>query len=251
MASSPAIQSQAEVDQRTPWYIVGGLTLAIVVAYFNTLKMIAVRWTDDQYSHGFLVPIFAAVLIAMLRRPFRPVPTAERWWGIAILGAGLMFRLGCAYYHSITANAVSIIPTLTGVFVIAGGWSALRWSWAPVAFLVFMIPLPDMMEQSFLEPLQHIATVASTYTLQTIGVDATNQGNQIYTGGATPLNVAEQCSGLRMATIFLAMSVAMSLIIERPWWTKVVIILSGIPIAIIVNVIRITVTAPAIQNAWT
>ena len=151
--------------------------------------------------------------------------------------------MASAYLHSVTANAVSIIPTLIGVFVIAGGWSALRWSWAPVAFLVFMIPLPDVMEQSFLEPLQHIATVASTYTLQTIGVDAYNQGNQIYTGGTTPLNVAEQCSGLRMATIFLAMSVAMSLIIERPWWTKAVIILSGIPIAIIVNVIRITVTA--------
>ena len=66
MASSQAIPS--EVDQRTPWYIIGGLTLAIVVAYFNTLKIVAVRWTDDQYSHGFLVPIFAAVLIAMLRR---------------------------------------------------------------------------------------------------------------------------------------------------------------------------------------
>ena len=129
MASSQAIPSETEVDQRTPWYIIGGLTLAIVVAYFNTLKIVAVRWTDDQYSHGFLVPIFAAVLIAMLRWPFQPVSTAERWWGIAILGAGLLFRLASAYMHSVTANAVSIIPTLIGVFVIAGGWSALRWSW--------------------------------------------------------------------------------------------------------------------------
>ena len=243
MALTPAVASGAEVDQRTPWLIVAGLTVAIVAAYGNTLQAVASRWSEDQYSHGFLVPIFAAVLIAMLRQPFRQVSTSERWWGIAIIGGGLLVRLFAAYFQAATLNAVSFIPTLSGVFVVAGGWSALRWSWAPVAFLVFMIPLPGVMEQHFLMPLQRIATVVSTFCLQTIGVDAFNNGSQIITGGNFKLNVAEQCSGLRMATIFLALSVAMSLIIDRPWWTKAVIIISGIPVAIAVNVIRIVMTA--------
>jgi exosortase/archaeosortase family protein len=54
--------------------------------------------------------------------------------------------------------------------------------------------------------------------------------------------VAEGCSGLRMATIFAALAVAMVFVIERPWWDKFVILLSAIPIALIVNIVRITVT---------
>jgi exosortase/archaeosortase family protein len=58
-----------------------------------------------------------------------------------------------------------------------------------------------------------------------------------------PLNIAEACAGLRMATIFGAMAVAMVFLVERPWWDKLVILLSAIPIALIVNVVRITITA--------
>jgi exosortase/archaeosortase family protein len=56
------------------------------------------------------------------------------------------------------------------------------------------------------------------------------------------MNVAEGCAGLRMATIFVAFAVAMVLIIERPWWDKLVILLSAFPIAVIVNIVRITAT---------
>jgi exosortase len=139
---------------------------------------------------------------------------------------------------------ISIIPVLAGVFVIAGGWPALRWSAAPLAFLVFMIPLPTAPERALLNPLQHTATTMSTYTLQTMGVNAYNEGNKILIGfEGFPLNVEEQCSGLRMATIFLALAVAMSMIIERPWWQKAFIIVSSAPIALVVNVIRIVITA--------
>jgi len=243
MAANSAVRAQEVVDQRTPWLIIGGLTVAIVLAYWNALMPVVASWSSDQYSHGFLVPVFAVLLIAMLREPFQPVSSRERWWGVAIVGGGLLLRVIAGSFHALTIDAVSIIPTLAGVFVIAGGWSAFRWAWAPVAFLIFMIPLTHNLEQVFLDPLQQIATRMSTYTLQTLGLDAFNTGNEITIGGTFRLNVEEQCSGLRMATIFLALSVAMSMIINRPWWTKAIIVLSGIPIALIANVIRIVVTA--------
>ena len=56
------------------------------------------------------------------------------------------------------------------------------------------------------------------------------------------LNIADACSGLRMVTIFGALAVAMVFLVERPWWDKFIILLSAIPIALIVNIIRITVT---------
>jgi exosortase len=104
--------------------------------------------------------------------------------------------------------------------------------------------LPSTLEISVLNRLQKLATISSTFVLQTLGVSAFRTGNLIQIPGLTdPLNVAEGCSGLRMATIFAALAVAMVFVIERPWWDKFVILLSAIPIALIVNIVRITVTA--------
>ena len=104
-----------------------------------------------------------------------------------------------------------------------------------------MYPLPAILEQGVLWRLQTVASAASTFILQTLGVAAFRQGNLINIAGQ-PLFVADACSGLRMVTIFSALAVAMVFLIERPWWDKFVIILSAIPIALIVNIIRITVT---------
>jgi exosortase/archaeosortase family protein len=94
-----------------------------------------------------------------------------------------------------------------------------------------------------------MATIASTFVLQTLGIAAFRTGNLITIPGmGQPLNVAEACAGLRMATIFGALAVAMVFIIDRPWWDKLVILLSAIPIALIVNIVRITVTA--ILTMW-
>ncbi len=246
----PAIQSvqttvsQPQTDQQTPWYIIGGLGVVILWAYWNTIQMVTTAWLSPQYSHGFLIPIFTAVLIAMRREPFQPVPASVRWYGVAIMAVGFALRLVASYHHMNTPDMLSIIPVLFGVFVIAGGWPALRWSAAPLLFLVFMMPLPTAAERGLLNPLQHMATTMSTYTLQTMGMESYNEGNKILIGESNfPLNVEEQCSGLRMATIFLALAVAMSMIIDRPWWHKAIIILSAIPIALLVNVIRIVITA--------
>jgi exosortase/archaeosortase family protein len=46
-----------------------------------------------------------------------------------------------------------------------------------------------------------------------------------------------------MLTIFGAMSVAMVMIVDRPWWDKLVILLSAVPIAVMSNVVRIVSTA--------
>ena len=106
-----------------------------------------------------------------------------------------------------------------------------------------MFPLPYPIEVSVLNRLQRVATMSSTFVLQTMGISAFRSGNLISIPGMNePMNVAESCSGLRMATIFGALAVAMVFIIERPWWDKFVILLSAIPIALIVNIVRITAT---------
>jgi exosortase len=113
-----------------------------------------------------------------------------------------------------------------------------------LAVTVFMFPLPTRLEATVLLKLQTFATICSTFVLQTLGVAAFRQGNIITISGV-PLAVAEQCSGLRMLTIFCAFAVAMVFLIERPWWDKFIILLSAVPIALVCNIIRITLTGLA------
>jgi exosortase len=94
--------------------------------------------------------------------------------------------------------------------------------------------------------LQSIATICSTFLLQTIGVPAVSEGNIIFLT-QKPLGVAQACSGIRMMTSFFALATGVALVIDRPAWEKWLIILSAPAIAIVSNVLRITLTAIAYE----
>lgn len=233
-----------EAEATTAWIAFAALTLAIVLAYWNMLQVTALSWAKDMYSHGYIIPFFAAYLFWIRKRPLLDAAPVERWIGVAIVGLGLGLRVVAAYFDVNILDRFSFIITLVGVSLVVGGKSMFRWSWLPIAFLGFMFPLPTVLENTLLMRLQSYASTLSTLSLQTLGVSASRMGNTISVDTLhEPLEVAEACSGLRMLTIFGAMSVALVMIIDRPWWDKVIILLSAVPIALASNVIRIVATA--------
>jgi exosortase len=117
----------------------------------------------------------------------------------------------------------------------------LRWATPAVLFLAFMIPLPYRLQITLGEPLQRLATLASTYVLQTFGQPALAEGNTILIRDFR-LGIVEACSGLRMLVTFITFSTAVCLVVRKPFTDKLCILLSAIPIALVVNVTRIVVT---------
>lgn len=228
---------------KTAWIVFGLLVVAVVAAYENMLRFTATFWVKDMYSHGYIIPLFAAYLFWIRKRALVDVAPVERWIGVAIVGASLGLRVFAAYYDYNNFERISFIGALLGVCLIVGGKSMLRWAGPAIGFLVFMFPLPSMVENTVLMRLQTYASIFSTWTLQLLGVSASRVSNTITVDTLKePLQVAEACSGLRMLTIFGAMSVALVMIIERPWWDKLLILLSAVPIALASNVIRIVST---------
>jgi exosortase len=230
-------------SQRIPLIQLGGLVALLVAAYWDMFSLTSAAWSEGLYSHGWIVPLFALALLWLRWEPFRPVPDRERWLGVLLLAIGLSARLFAAEYAFNPIDRLSFIPAIFGAFLIAGGFRTIRCAWPALVFLVFMFPLPTALEVGVLGRLQTMASISSTFVLQVLGVSAFRTGNLISIPGmSTPLTVADACSGLRMATIFGALAVAMVFVIERPWWDKLVILLSAIPIALIVNIVRITAT---------
>jgi exosortase len=108
-------------------------------------------------------------------------------------------------------------------------------------FLFFMIPLPYRVEKALGPPLQWLATQASTFTLQTLGLMAFSEGNQIQIDQGR-IGVAEACSGLSMLITFVALSTGMAIVVKRPFLDRIVLVLSAIPVALIANIARISLT---------
>jgi exosortase len=211
-------------------------------AFWPTLVAMADRWANDpRYSHGYLVPLFSLYLLWSRRGVFDWSASRPSWIGVGLVFAGLLLRFAGVCFYFEWLAAVALLPCLAGFALAIGGRAAWRWSWPAIAFLVFMAPLPYRFETALAQPLQRIATLASAYALQTLGFIAISEGNTIRMGDVR-LGVVEACSGLSMLVIFFSLSTAVAMVIRRPWYEKALIFLSAIPIAMVVNIARITVT---------
>ncbi len=227
-----------------PFVAVGlALTVAIIWSYWTNFAAMANKWSrDPQYSHGYLVPLFSAVLLWLRRdrlglEGWRP----SWWWGMPILLGGLALRFVGAHFYFESLEFLSLLPVLAGSCLLVGGTRAFRWSWPAIAFLFFMLPLPYSLEVALRDPLRTVGTKTSTYLMQTLGLPAVAEGHVIVVDNI-PIGVEEACSGLRMLMVFFALSTAVCLLSERPLWERALILVSAVPIAVITNVLRITVT---------
>jgi exosortase len=211
-------------------------------AYWPTLAAMADKWQNDpQYSHGYLVPLFSLALLWLRRDRLQSVQQQYNWWGVALLTGGALLHFAGAYVYLDWLEATALIPFLAGVCVLLGGWSALRWAWPALAFLMFMMPLPHRVETALGLPLRRIATISSTYALQTLGVPSLAEGNTIWLQSG-PIDVVEACSGLSMLMIFFALATAVAVVIRRPLLDRLALVASAVPIAIAANVVRISAT---------
>jgi len=228
--------------------------------------------TDPSWSHGFLIPLFSLYFVhqrrreilgmeyvedpvaAMLRghRASRLLPgqTRPNYLGLVLLLGALalyVFNLvspsGYAYLRPL-----SMVAGLGAVVLFLGGWRLVRYTWLPIAFLMFAVPLPRRYYVGMTMPMRKVAATIAAALLNLVGgVDATASGaliDVVYKGRRLEpaLDVAEACSGMRLLMAFLALGVAMAYLHYRPMWQRVVLLASTVPIAVLCNIIRVTVT---------
>jgi exosortase len=214
----------------------------LVWSYWPTILDISERWSHDpSYSHGFLVPLFALYLVWLKRDSLKQVTPTPAIWGLGLIALATGMRLAGAYVHFVWFDQLSLVPCIAGMVWLLAGTRVLRLTWTALAFLIFAIPLPHSLAHALSGPMQSFATHSSTFFLQAMGRPALAEGNVILLNDVE-LGIVEACSGLRMLVVFFALSTGVALLIRKPLWEKVLVGLSAIPIALITNILRITVT---------
>lgn len=218
------------------------ITVALFWTYWPTLSLMADKWASSpQYSHGYLVPLFAIGILWLKRQDLDVSRLTPNWWGLVLLLVGVAIRIAGARFYFDWFDAISLLPVIAGLALLLGGWPLIKWSWPAIAFLFFMVPLPYKAEVAMQQPLRRIGTEASVYVMQTCGLPALAEGNKIVLD-ETEIGVAEACSGLRMLMIFFALTTAVAMISKRPLWERLLVVFSAVPIALIANIARITIT---------
>jgi exosortase len=222
--------------------LLGLVFASLAWASWPALADMARTWSDDtRYSHGFLVVPFAIYLLWHRRGLLAGGGTSASWWGVPLLLIGAALKLAGARYFMPWLDGISLLPTLAGIALAIGGRAALRWAWPAIGFLFFMVPLPHRVENAVGPPLQRLATLASTYLLQTCGLPAQADGNVINLEDVR-IGVVEACNGLGMLMMFFAYATAVAIVIRRHAADRAILVLSAAPIAMIANVLRISTT---------
>lgn len=166
----------------------------------------------------------------------------EHGVGLLLLALAVILRLMCAYMGLDVPEMWTLPLAAMAVSLCTLGWRAVRWCWPAAVVLLFAFPLPFTLEREILVPLQGLAARGGAYLLQTLGLEASTEGAHFIRLGEFQLGVVEQCSGLRMTTVFIALVFVYVILVPLPKWQIPIILISAIPIALVVNILRITVT---------
>lgn len=227
------------------------ITVLFVYLFHNDIGRIINRWLTDSSSwgHGFLIPLFSLYFINEHKKEIMSLQTRSNYLGLFFLICGIAFYAlnGASPSGYAYLQPISMIAILGAIVLFLCGWPLLRYTWLPVAFLVFAIPLPSRYYVAITMPMRHLAANVAAALLNLLnGLEATASGviiDVIYKNQhLEPLNVAEACSGMRLLMAFMALGVAMAYLHYRPIWQRMVLLASTVPIAIICNIVRVTVT---------
>jgi len=215
---------------------------AAVLLYAPILYYMVLHWQAvDDYSHGFLIAPLAAFFAWERRREFQRTPVEPSWWGLAPLALGTLTLVVGRLGVELMNMRVSFVLTVIGLVILLLGIRAFRVLAFPLLFLFLMVPLPQSLVNVVAFPLQLIAAGFAVEALHTLGIPALLEGNIVHLPN-TQLFVAEACSGLRSLMALLTLGIIFAYFFRRTVWERVLIVLSAIPIAILVNAFRVALT---------
>ena len=223
---------------REKWALLGtGLLVAVLYAP-SFRQLVSDWWSDENYSHGFAVPIVGAWLLWQRRNQIASTNLAPRPLGMAIIAfAAAQLAIGTLGAEHFVA-ATSFLIMMCGIILYLCGSKVLRLAAFPIAWLLFMIPLPAVLFYSITFPLQLMASQGASRLLDLLSVPNLCDGNVIYLANFE-MGVAEACSGIRSLISLLAFAVLLGQLLQISTAGRLVLAISTLPIALGVNAARI------------
>jgi exosortase D (VPLPA-CTERM-specific) len=219
-----------------------------ILAFSDALLELVKRWsTEEEYSHGFLIPVVSAWLLWTRREAVLASIGPPSWIGAAIVAFAIAMHIVGEYSSIFILSHLAFILVLLGLALAAGGRSLLKVTFVPIGFLIFAIPLPYFIQSALTLQLQLISSRLGVELIQLFQIPVYLEGNVIDLG-YYKLQVVEACSGLRYLYPLLSLSFLAAYLFQAPIWQRALVFLSGIPITIAMNGFRIGLVGVTVDH---
>jgi exosortase len=199
-------------------------------------------WTQPSLSYGLLVPPLAIYVAWLKREAILAVPVTRDSRGLVLaVLACLMYligKLGSEFF----LQRLSMVVLLTAFVWTFWGSKRMAQLAFPLVLLAAAVPLPVIVYNLLAAPLQLFASDIAADLARLAGITVYRDGNILQLAG-TSLGVEEACSGLNSLSSLLVGALLLGHLACSRLHTKVLLFFSAIPIAIGVNVLRVTGTA--------
>jgi exosortase len=233
-------------SRRVAW-AAGLIVLLLIAVYYQVLWKLVVDWWEiPDASHGFLLPLFAVYLVWSARTTLCRTELRPMWSGVAIVAAGLAILVLGVFGAELFLSRISLLIVLTGLILSFGGRKLLAELRFPLLILLLAIPIPAIIYSQITLPLQTLAARAAGALLPLFAVPVLREGHVIVLP-SMKLEVAQACSGIRSLMSLLTISILYGYFLERSLWTRTMLALVTVPIAIAANCLRIVGTGICVQ----
>ena len=223
------------------------MLLLIGWLYGSILFHLAKQWSNDaNFSHGFFVPLFSLFVLWQDRERLARQPRDHSSWGLLIVVLALAVLVAGVLGAELFLSRISLLLLIAGLVIFFRGWRSFRAVLFPLAFLLLMIPIPEIVFGQITFPLQILASKVAAVLLPLLGVPVLREGNVINLP-AMPLEVVEACSGIRSLLSLVTLAIIYGYLVETRTWARVALALASIPIAVTANSLRIVGTGLLVQ----
>jgi len=241
MSGDASTRVHGEERRRTLWQWATPLLGALVMLlYFPVLQgLITQWWKEPDFSHGFIVPLFAGYVVWLTRKRWQAIqPQPDDKGRFRHFGGRLCMLLAGSVAAVLFVSRLSMLVLLLGIVLYLAGREMVRAMAFPLGYLLLMIPPPEIIYNQITFPLQLWASKIASVFLQWVHVPVLLEGNILLLPNYS-LEVAEACSGIRSLLSLIALAVAYGYIAEKRGWLRVVLVIMTVPVAILSNSLRV------------
>lgn len=218
------------------------ITLLFVITYLPAFADLHAKFSeiDSYYSHGYLIPLVSAFVIWHKRNKLKSMWVVPSPAGLWVLGGGLLLYLFGRWWYVNFVSDFSMVVVLGGLLLYLFGKAITRELMFPLAFLLFMIPLPKFSIIYITFWLKLLAAGAATEIVYAMGIPVLLEGAFITLPNAL-LEIDNACSGLRSLIALTALGVVYAYFLPVSLLKKCIVALTSIPIAMAANLMRIVI----------
>ena len=224
------------------------VTALLIYIYYKVIYGMFIVWSnDDNYSHGYFIPLISGYFTWRAWPALKDSIIAPSIFGFIIFLIGILQLLIGSFCIEYFTIRTSLITVTFGIFSFLFGNKIVNIVVFPLNYLFFMIPIPYIAYDLIAFPLKQLATKVSVLIFRVFDISILNEGSKIIFSNAT-LEVADACSGLRSVMTLFALTTAYSFIISMPLSSRILLTLSAIPTAVFLNIMRIAISGVLVNQ---